>query len=285
MYILIGNLAVSDLIVGLILIPVDLVGDMIGLNHNKFYCLSKLALFVVSLGGSCASLLLISIERLIAFVHPFSHRHFFTKCKLVCAIVFGWVLVFANGILPLLGWNSYSNNQTHCNSDHVYSLGYQYFINIQFIVILICNTILYAIVMTIAVRAAKRRQVREGLSVHSRAERDFQKLKMIVTIFGLFIICWGPYTVVVTIILFYDSHGIRFARRCLLIPGVINSALNWIVYGYRNKEFRTAFKEIIKCEVRSSDRESLSRNYAVSVLSPRRMEDMRNASDLSLTPG
>ena len=271
MYILIGNLAVSDLIVGLLLIPTDLIGDMVGLNHNKTYCLLKLSLFVVSLGGSCCSLLLISIDRLIATTHPLTHRLYLKKAKLVVFMVIGWIIVTVDGTLPLMGWNRYSNNHTDCNSDHIYARGYQHFINIQFIAVLVGNVIMYAIVMRIAVMTAQRVRLREGI-IHNRSERDFQKLKMMVTIFGVFIICWGPYAVILTTLWFYDTHTLRFARKCALIPGVINSALNWIIYGYQNKEFRTAFKEIVKCERNSTDMVSLSREYHVSILSSKRTE-------------
>lgn len=248
MHILIGNLAVSDLVVGLILIPCDFIGDMVGLNYNKIYCLSKLSIFIVSLGGSCFSLFLISIERLIVIVYPLSRRHFLTKCRIVILIILGWIYVFSAGALPLLGWNRYTENQTDCESDSIYTIGYQYFINIQFTAVLVCNTVLYAVVMRIAMKSARSTQLREGRIITARSEKDIQKLKMMVTILGVFIVCWGPYVVIISILFFHDSPDIRLARRSALIPGVINSALNWLVYGYFNKDFRTAFKEILKCQ-------------------------------------
>lgn len=151
--------------------------------------------------------------------------------------------------LPLFGWNQYDVNQTHCDSDHIYTRGYQQFISIQFIIVLIANIVLYAIVMRIAMKTAKCRRIMDSVIIHNRSERDFQKLKMMAIILGLFIVCWSPYTVIVTILLFYHYNStLRFARKCSLILGIINSALNWMVYGWRNKDFKTAFKEIIKCQ-------------------------------------
>ena len=265
MHILIGNLALSDLMVGLVLIPFDLVGDFVGLNHNKIYCLSKLCLFVVSLGGSCFSLLLISIERLIAIAYPLARRNCFTKCKLSVLLIIGWIYVFACGVPPLFGWNSYFENQTHCDSDEIYTRGYQFFINIQFSVVLVCNIVLYAVVMRIAMKTATCTQLREGRIIHARSEKDFQKLKMMVIILGLFIICWGTYAFIVIILLFHNIPSLRMARKCALLPGVINSALNWLVYGYTNKDFRAAFKAIIKCRRKSGS--SLSSRKSVSALS------------------
>lgn len=79
--------------------------------------------------------------------------------------------------LPLFGWNQYDVNQTHCDSDHIYTRGYQQFISIQFIIVLIANIVLYAIVMRIAMKTAKCRRIMDSVIIHNRSERDFQKLK------------------------------------------------------------------------------------------------------------
>ena len=72
MHIFIGTLAVSGLFVGLHLIPLDLMEGHIVFNENKEYCLSKLSVFIISLGGSSVSMLLMSIERLITIAY---HLH------------------------------------------------------------------------------------------------------------------------------------------------------------------------------------------------------------------
>ena len=273
MHILIGNLALSDLIFGIILIPVDLIGDIVGLNHIKVYCISKLALFVLSLGGSCYSLLLISVERFFAIAFPLTRRNWLTKCKVVWLIVYGWIHVSLTGFLPLFGWNQYDDNQTHCDSDHIYTRGYQQFISIQFIVVLTANIVLYAIVMRIAMKTAKCRRIMDSVTIHNRSERDFQKLKMMAIVLGLFIVCWSPYTVIVTILLLYHYNStLRFARKCSLILGIINSALNWMVYGFRNKDFKTAFKEIIKCQRNNAELSFVSRAYTVPAVSSKQPE-------------
>ena len=266
MHILIGNLAVSDLMVGLLLIPFDLVGDFVGLNHNKIYCISKLCLFVVSLGGSCCSLLFISIERLITIAYPFARRHLFTKRRLFILLIIGWIYVIGTSSPPLFGWNTYIENQTICDSDEIYTRGYQYWINIQFAVVLVCNIVLYAIVMKIAMKTAKCTQLRGGNIIHTRSEKDLQKVKMMMIILGIFIICWGSYAVIVIVLIFYDIPNVRMARKFALMPGVLNSALNWLVYGFTNKTFRTAFKAIVKCQSGTLSGSALSSRQSIAVV-------------------
>ena len=283
MHLLIGNLAFSDLTVGLFLIPCDFMGDLLGLNKNKVYCLFTLSLFVVTLGGSSVSLLLLSIERLLVIAYPFTQHRWLTKSKLACALTAGWIYVLANGIPPLLGWNRYTSNQTHCDGYKIHTREYQYVINGQYFVILICNIVLYALVMRIAVKSARSMQLREGRITRERSTKDFQKLKMMAIVLGLFIICWCPQFVVSSISAFYRNDSITMARRYSLILGVVNSSLNWLVYGFRNRDFRTAFKEIIKCQRKTSNFSSGSGSRAISVISSSRKHSVDGIQDVSLT--
>ena len=56
-------------------------GDLFGFNGNKEYCLSKLSVFNISLGGSSFNLFLMSIERLINIAYPVAQSHWLTKNK------------------------------------------------------------------------------------------------------------------------------------------------------------------------------------------------------------
>ena len=266
MHILIGNLACSDLTVGILLIPCDLFGDLLELNQHKTYCLLTLSLFIITLGGSSVSLLLLSIERLLVIACPFKHHRWLTRSKCACALAAGWIYVLANGLPPLLGWNSYTTNQTHCNGYMVHTAEYQFMINVQYSVILVFNIILYVLVIRIAMKSIRNLQIRRSNITKSSSTKDFQKLKMMGIVLGLFIICWSPHIVIEIVSAFYRNDSTTKAREYCLILGVVNSSLNWLVYGFRNKDFRIAFKEIIRCK-KNSNFSLISESRAISVIS------------------
>ena len=248
MNIFVGNLAVADLMVGAVLIPLSLIGDYFGFKNEKYFCLTKLAIFNTSLGCSCYNLLLISIERYISITRPLHKHKYLTTRKIVFMITFGWIFNGINSFLPVSGWNAYTNSTIECFSDLVWDKGYKLYTNWLFLVINVVNIILYGTVMRVALKRTKSTKLGKHLNVHTRAKRDLRHLKTMIIVFGLFAICWAPYLAAAVVVTFHETSTTQFIRRCTLIAGFLNSAVNWIVYGYRNKDFRFAFVKILHLE-------------------------------------
>ena len=247
MYLLVGNLAFSDLLVGAFLIPFDLVADVVQLNSNKYFCLIKMSIFVLSLGGSCCSLLLISVERCAAIVFPLQMRTFFTRRRLCMMIMVGWIVMLGLSMSPLLGWNTYMNNQTDCQTEKLWANDYEMLINWALIVSMLASFILYIIVVRIALKRVTARRLRGEMNIHHKSEKDLQKLITMVIVMGVFAVCWFPYVAMIVTMTFHDTPLIRFIRKCCIIPGMINSSINWLIYGFRNRDFKSAFKALLKC--------------------------------------
>ncbi|XP_074991747.1 LOW QUALITY PROTEIN: 5-hydroxytryptamine receptor 1A-like [Calonectris borealis] len=73
--------------------------------------------------------------------------------------------------------------------------------------------------------------------------RERKTVKTLGIIMGTFILCWLPFFIVALVLPFCDS-------KCYMPEwlGYSNSLLNPIIYAYFNKDFRSAFKKIIKCK-------------------------------------
>lgn len=258
MHVLITNLAVSDFIVGAILIPFDMLSDIYRWKTNKYVCLGVFAIFVVSLGSSCYNLLLISIERFIAIVYPLRAKSYLTRPRMIFMITFGWVVALINGSIPLYE-NSYTNSTTECLIEFVWTKGYRVNSDWQLLIALILDFVFYAIVVCIALRKSKREPnaIGNDLNIHRRARKDFHQLITMVIVLGMFMLCWLPYVCLSVVVTIWDTPYFHYIKRCCLIPGLINSGINWIIYGYRKKEFQRAFKALIKCS-RSLPRDTSS---------------------------
>lgn len=246
MHILIANVAVSDLLVGAILLPADMLFGMLWLNRYKYICLCGLSMFVLSLGASSYNLTLISVERYLAIVYPLKVTRM-RKSVMVLVISGGWVLSVCSASPPIVGWNNYTNETMQCYDQNIWTEAYMVWINGQFVSFIILNFILYSIVMRIAVQKSRNNSIFHGnVTVHNKRRKDLHQMVTMVIVLGAFALCWLPYVVMYFVVQVWNSPRTDYVRRVCLIPGLMNSGLNWIIYGYRNKAFRKAFQIIVK---------------------------------------
>lgn len=248
MHILIGNLAVSDL-----LIAVSIIFQVIGnfqkpLVTNKYYCLGQSAVFVISLGTSSYNLFTMSVERFTAITFPLRHKAWFTRRTTYILIVTCWVYHIVLAAVPAMGWNNYKENLEVCDTDLVWHKSYDILLFGGLFIVLVCNGILCVFVIRTIVRTNELgRYSTSTASINSQnMSTNFRRTKMTMIVFGVFALCWFPYIVVSIVLVFKNTPTIRCARQWCTCLGVINSALNWIIYGLANESFRNAFVAILK---------------------------------------
>lgn len=288
MYLFIGNLAVSDLLVGLILIPYYLLVDGAEMDSgqgilpkSKYLCLGKVAAFVICLGSSCMCMLHISIERFVSLAYPLKTKIYFTKRKVVAVILVGWIIVVANGTVHFYLFNTYGENNTSCVSDEFLSSTYKLLINWCFVFVLSVNVIMYALAIRITFKVARRTpNIECGLMVHAKTKKDLYQLITMTIVFGTFLICWLPYMCAAMITTFKETPLTQRFRRYSLVSGLLNSSVNWIIYGYRNQIFRSSFKSLLLC--RSAGGE-LRRSYITSELNTISLDEHRTSINSGIT--
>ena len=289
-FILIGNLAISDLLVGVIFLPMDIsLHVMDNLIENGTYCICYYSVLYTLLTASVlnpagiwcqndvvltsmrrddvastlirrhfhtkcplGNLLLLSVERYYAIIRPYRHGTRFTTQRLCILICTTWIMVVIVGFLPVFGWRPYLvENDRLCGRSILFSSSYQTIMNIIIIVALIVCFVCFIAVIRVALRkahATKRNNVSDSGSSLKR-EIDYTKVLLIVS--GLFIVCWGPFCV---LSLFPNySLTMLYIKNFLASLGLVNSCLNWIVYGAKNRKFRAAFKDILIHSYRKSD--------------------------------
>jgi uncharacterized membrane protein len=68
------------------------------------------------------------------------------------------------------------------------------------------------------------------------------------------VLCWLPYGVIVVLELFIprENKTIIQAKAYTSLLAFLNSSVNWIIYGLKNKKIRKAFKQIL-CRKRKRD--------------------------------
>lgn len=248
MHILIGNLAVSDLIIGLSIV-LHVTRYFHGtLMTNKYYCLGQNALFVISLGTSSFNMLVISIERFLAVRFPLRHKTMFTRKTTYILMIICWSYHSVVAVLPLIGWNDFHDGVTVCDTDLVWEKMYDIILFVGLFVVVVANGIICGYTMKIVLVSNKLIRYESSDSFHSRNRlTNLRRTKMTLVIFGVFAVCWAPYLIISLVLVFTMNPTIRCVRLWCICSGVVNSAVNWLIYGLANRSFRDAFKDVIYC--------------------------------------
>ena len=265
-FILIGNLALADLLVGLVLIPMDLVLLMANyVADNMTYCILYHCMIYTLITASVLNLFLLSLERFHAIIRPFQHNSTFTAKRIYYTMSITWIFVIVCGFMPMFVWGTGIIAFTPvCRSSTLFSNTYQIAMNTVIVTALVISFVFFIIIIRIALRKTKQKQLKctdspmEGSHSRHNLRRDIRHTRLMVLVSGIFIICWGPYCIISLIP--NISVTVTFIRNWLASLGLINSCLNWIVYGARNKRFRRAFKNILNCSCRKQGEANITSN-------------------------
>ena len=282
MHVLIGNLALADLLVGTTVLPVDI---FISINRRQVasdVCMVRSFFMTTSVMASVLNMTIISLERYIAIVHPLHYRHSLTKFRLCLISLGAWALAVMLGLLPILGWNNWRDGML-CMDELVYASSYSGLCTLIILTSIFSNFFMYITVMKIAwnqlhnrgdmipidnlgtssdANSENSRQLaRPTRNKHySQNARQIRKTKLMAFVLGVFAICWGPYCigVILEAFIFEKSIYSTIVINFLGAFAVLNSGLNWLVFGWKNPEFRKAFRMICmsKCCSRAPDHSS-----------------------------
>ena len=104
------SLAMSDGLMGSIIIPLLVAAEEGALGSSPEVCLIVFCLGITQVLVSCLTLTSIALERYFAIVKPLKHHAWMTTRNAVIIIVCCWLYAVFVGSLPLLGWNALHGN-------------------------------------------------------------------------------------------------------------------------------------------------------------------------------
>lgn len=234
------GLAISDLLVGLISIPLWIYFSACQ-QHSTCADSHELLTFysTVDIFTGCASVLqltAISIERYLAITRPINHRSY-SMWMYYAMIAAAWVFAFIIAGLFPVQQNKWQKSYSIILFTTCFALP-----------ALVILTV-YAIIFQTA-KGTSRARVHPAGATKSPAQNEAKIAATIAVITGLFVIAWLPFFVVNLIA--------QFCMPCLPpYPDVLrlirfvkwmhysNSMVNPLVYAYRNAEMRKTFKRLL----------------------------------------
>ena len=286
---LVVSLALSDLLLGLFIVPLLVAAEEGVLGQSPNICLRVFSVAIAQTLISCLTLMAIALERYLAITRPLQHHAFLTTRNAFVIIMCCWVYCIIVGSLPWLGWNAlgYQNfsvdaNGTRepwlCRYHTVVSGSYVAFMYPgHFVPLWIVMLILYAQIYLRSrhhVPMDKERRMSISLTKFSkhgthmrrhsswRLKENWRALRILAVVVGYFVLSWLP--VVVWYCMLYKGFTISSAVNVQpTLPywfyniGISlafgNSAVNPFLYGLGNRSVRRVWIQCC-CRIRGKNR-------------------------------
>lgn len=261
MYFFIGNLALCDLLVG-VLYTVNLLlsGERTLHLSTEEWFIREGSVFVV-LGASIFSLLAIAIERHLTMIKmkPYDATK---KYRVFLLIGTCWLIAVALGVLPIVGWNCLDNLPDCSVILPLYTKKYVAFCISIFIILLLSISVLYARIYVL-VKSSSRKVMK-----HSNSEHSIALLRTVIIVVGVFITCWMPIFVLLLTDVACKTKQCPILQKAdwFITLATMNSALNPVIYTLASREMRRMFYGLlcgclaVPCIVGSKDNEEGSRS-------------------------
>ncbi|XP_029029493.1 histamine receptor H2b [Betta splendens] len=262
------SLAVTDLLLGLLVLPLSAAVELRGQRWplGGALCNAYVSLDAMLCTASIVTLLAISADRYLAISAPLSYCRRVTPARAAAALVAIWAWSLAVSFVPIhLGWNTADYSVQHLdwatgaeeeegrychfewNNNYVliYAFGLFYLP-----LLLMCG--MYLRIFRVAreqvhrIRAATPSFARRAST--SAVAREHKATVTLAAVLGAFVLCWFPYFTYLT----YTGVKEETAppdtlSSVVLWLGYFNSTLNPILYPAFNRDFRRAYAELLRC--------------------------------------
>lgn len=247
---LLASLAMSDLIVAFITIPlyVSFYLTPESLLCDRLACLAWFGSVILGCGSSLLNLLVIVLDRFVAIHFPLSYMKHQTPRTVGAVLAALWVYILALSALPLMGWNHWVDDEP-CN--FYTTLPKAYVIWAAYLTVGTCivsSSLLYAKIFA-TVRRHQRRIHAQNIAgrVESRhLDGEMKSTRLNATVFLLFVLFWSPYFCVGP--LKYSSLSqevVEIIKNGCLVLSFGNSMVNPVVYGLMQKKFSAAYRILL----------------------------------------
>ncbi|XP_066516528.1 lysophosphatidic acid receptor 1-A-like isoform X2 [Hoplias malabaricus] len=244
-YVLLGNLAVTDLCVGVSYLVITCQSGVWTSAVTAGEWLFRQGLIDISLMASLLNLMAIALERQQTIFTMQLHSKM-TKCRVSFLIATVWFVALLVGLSPFMGWNCLCDLSSCSDTLPLFRRSYVLSISILSLLIMIGVVILYVCIFIYVWN--KSRRMREHTPQGQQKETIINLMKMVLLIIGCFVLCWTP-----ALVLLLLDGVCHFPQQLLVVESFFltlvasNSLLNPIIYTYRDKDVRSTFKHIFCC--------------------------------------
>ncbi|XP_042539238.1 adenosine receptor A3 isoform X1 [Dipodomys spectabilis] len=246
------SLALADIAVGLLVIPVAIVVSL-GIEMFFYSCLLMTSVLLSFTHASIMSLLAIAIDRYLRVKLTIRYRRVTTQRRIWLALGLCWLISFLVGLTPMFGWHvkrtssDFQNVTTiKCTFPSVMSMDYMVFFSF-FTWIFIPLLVMCAIYLDIfyIIRNKLSQNLSGFKEPGSFYGREFKTAKSLFLVLFLFALCWLPLSII-NCVLYFEVEVPEFVIFLGILLSHTNSMMNPIVYAYKIKKFKETYILILK---------------------------------------
>ncbi|KAK2144263.1 hypothetical protein LSH36_774g00003 [Paralvinella palmiformis] len=242
------SLSAVDLFTGLTQMMPKLIARLLGVDNSFTVCMAASALQIAPAWASIFHLGSIAIERHIAITKPLLYHVIVTPTRLAIVVSANVGLAAFFALIPL-AWprNQFSKL---CMSIMWYPKVYAYlFIVIPLAAVLILILALYFHIYTIARNQEK--EIAVGNSIvnnNSSPQKESRATQVFMLICGIALVCYVPFwTAMLLMLVIPNNNVVVYVYYVTIICLHSNSGMNFLVYTFRNSEFRMRIKMLFGC--------------------------------------
>ncbi|XP_052463173.1 trace amine-associated receptor 13c-like [Carassius gibelio] len=252
---LILSLAVADLIVGLIVIP------LMGIRFiescwyfGETICFLLLFIIFMVVTASLGNLLFISVDRYIAISDPLRYTVRVTTEKVVFCIIVNWLCCGIYSVIILHNTMFYPETHDRCYGDCRVYFKFEHFVTDLIITFVAPSSVIMSIYVKIFCVAKYQAKVVNSVTSVSRSQRKAAKTLGIVV--AIFFMCWIPYYVVILTEGNESTESVELNVTCWIL--YMNSCMNPLIYALFYKWFRISALYIVTLKIFKPSSEYLS---------------------------
>ncbi|CAG5895959.1 unnamed protein product [Menidia menidia] len=234
MFLLIGSLALADLLAGLGLVLHFTCAYLLRSDSAQ---LLTVGLVVASFSASVFSLLAITIDRYLSLYYALTYNSERTAAFTYTMLVLLWGLSLCLGLLPVTGVNCLAEEAT-CSVVRPLTKNNVAVLSVSFLLLFGLMLQLYVQICKIVMRHAHQIALQHHFLAASPHYVTTRKgVSTLAIILGTFAACWMPFTVYSLIADYTYPPLYTYAT---LVPATYNSVINPVIYAFRNQEIQKA---------------------------------------------
>lgn len=246
---LILSLAVADLLVGFIIIPLSMTFSVSSCWNENLFCKIRDSFDISMCMCSILNLCCISIDRYFAVCQPLTYRTKINDNVVSVMILANWIVSALIGIGVLLSGFNQDKCEDNCSNNvllaNIMGLIFSFYLPV---IIMLC---IYFKIFLVAQRQARSIQsTKSGADVSKMEKKATTTLAIIM---GVFLSCWTPFFLCMTFLSFSDDSVSIHVFETFNWLALSNSMLNPFIYAFFYSWFRSAFQMIISGKIFKSD--------------------------------